>query len=217
MAHLLDRCGTLRQPNAMSTQWAAPFGTQTPAAYYSVALGLIYNGVSSRSLRHPSATARDVHQAAAPRGSRTPAAGFAPPTRHARPLIFSPHATYRRLISSYKFLLSPSLFPVAAPIALRSARSAIAQRAPGRFAPHSFPLHGGETPTGLFFHLQVLPVLAAPPAPPQASAPVALPRPPLGGRSPTTSAAQSPESRLCGGVRIHSPPSFPPIARAPRL
>ena len=99
-------------------------------------------------------------------GTQTPAAGFAPPTRHARSLILPPHATHRRLISSYKFLLSPPLFPVAAPIALRFARSAIAQRAPGRFAPHSFPLHGGETPTGLFFHLQVLPVLAAPPAPP---------------------------------------------------
>ena len=103
------------RPTAMSTQWAAPFGTQTPAA------------------------------------------GFAPPTRHARPLIFSPHATYRRLISSYKFLLSPSLLPVAAPIALRSARSAIVLRAPGRFAPHSFPLHGGEVPTGLFFIFRFCP------------------------------------------------------------
>ena len=73
MACRLDRCGTLRRPTAISTQQAASFGTQTPAA------------------------------------------GFAPPTRHARPLIFSPHATYRRLISSYKFLLSPPLFPVAAP------------------------------------------------------------------------------------------------------
>ena len=106
----------LGRPTAISTQWAAPFGTQTPAAYNNVALGLIYNGVSSRSLRHPSAADRDVHRATAPFGSRTPAAGFAPPTRHARPLIFSPHATYRRQISSYKFLLSPSLLPVAAPI-----------------------------------------------------------------------------------------------------
>ena len=63
MAHLLDRCGTLRQPNAMSTQWAAPFGTQTPAAYNNVALGLIYNGVSSRSLRRLPPTDRDVHSA----------------------------------------------------------------------------------------------------------------------------------------------------------
>ena len=103
------------RPTAMSTQWAASFGTQTPAA------------------------------------------GFAPPTRHARSLILPPHATYRRQISSYEFLLSPSLLPVAAPIALRSARSAIAQRAPGRFAPHSFPLHGGEVPTGLFFIFRFCP------------------------------------------------------------
>ena len=74
MACRLDHCGILRRPTAISTQQAASFGTQTPAA------------------------------------------GFAPPTRHARPLIFSPHATHRRQISSYKFLLSPSLFPVAAPI-----------------------------------------------------------------------------------------------------
>ena len=167
MACRLDHCGILRRPTAMSTQWAASFGTQTPAA------------------------------------------GFAPPTRHARPLIFSPHATYRRLISSYKFLLSPSLFPVAAPIGppLR----AVGHRPAGIGAVCSSflsaPRRRGSN--GPFFHLQVLPVLAAPPAPLQASAPVALPRPPLGGRSPTTSAAQSPESRLCGGVRIHSPPSSP--------
>ena len=53
MAHLLDHCGILRRPTAISTQQAAHFGTQTPAAYNNVALGLIYNGVSSRSLRHP--------------------------------------------------------------------------------------------------------------------------------------------------------------------
>lgn len=51
------------RPTAMSTQWAAPFGTQTPAAYNNVALGLIYNGVSSRSMRHPSPTDRDFHSA----------------------------------------------------------------------------------------------------------------------------------------------------------
>ena len=149
-------------------------------------------------------------------GTQTPAAGFAPPTRHARSLIFSPYATHRRQISSYKFLLSPSLFPVAAPIALRFVRSAIAQRAPGRFAPHSFPLHGGETPTGLFFHLQVLPVLAAPPAPPQASSPwrcpvrrsaAVPPRPPP--RSPGI-----PTVRRCPHPFT---PFIPPIARAPRL
>ena len=47
----------------MSTQWAAPFGTQTPAAYNNVALGLIYNGVLSRSMRRLPPTDRDVHSA----------------------------------------------------------------------------------------------------------------------------------------------------------
>ena len=155
----------------MSTQQAVHFGTQTPAAYSQRGARLIIKECGrhrAAAFRRPTAmsTLRAVHF-----GTQTPAAGFAPPTRHARSLILPPHATYRRQISSYKFLLSPSLLPVAAPIALRSARSAIAQRAPGRFAPHSFPLHGGETPTGLFFHLQVLPVLAAPPAPLQASSP----------------------------------------------
>ena len=162
-------------------------------------------------------TDRDAHRATAPFGSRTPAAGFAPPTRHARPLIFSPHATYRRLISSYKFLLSPSLFPVAAPIGppLR----AVGHRSAGTGAVCSSFLSAPRRrdSNGLFFHLQVLPVLAAPPAPLQASAPVALPRPPLGGRSPRPSAAQSPESRLCGGLSASIHPLHPPIARAPRL
>ena len=162
-------------------------------------------------------TDRDVHRAAAPRGGRTPAAGFAPPTRHARSLIFSPHATHRRLISSYKFLLSPSLFPVAAPIALRFARSAIAQRAPGRFAPHSFPLHGGETPTGLFFHLQVLPVLAAPPAPLQASSPWRCPVRRSAAVPPRPSAAQSPESRLCGGLSASIHPLHSPHRPCPKI
>ena len=216
----------------MSTQWAAPFGTQTPAAYNNVALGLIYNGVSSRSLRHPSAAdrdfhsaggvlrhadARDVHRATASFGTQTPAAGFAPPTRHARPLIFSPHATYRRQISSYKFLLSPSLLPVAAPIALRSARSAIVLRASGRFAPHSFPLHGGETPTGLFFIFRFCPFspLRPPPFrhPPPWRCPVRRsaavpPRPP----------PRSPRNPDCAAVCPHPfTPFIPPIARAPRL
>ena len=41
----------------------AHFGTQTPAAYDNVALGLIYNGVSSRSMRHLPPTDRDFHAA----------------------------------------------------------------------------------------------------------------------------------------------------------
>ena len=209
MACRLDRCGAFRRPTAISTQQAVHFGTQTPAAYSQRGARLIIMACCldrCGAFRRPTAmsTLRAVHF-----GTQTPAAGFAPPTRHARSLILPPHATYRRQISSYKFLLSPSLLPVAAPIALRFARSAIVLRASGRFAPHSFPLHGGEVPTGLFFIFRFCPSSPLRPPPLQASAPVALPRPPLGGRSPRPSAAQSPESRLCGGVRIHSPPSFP--------
>ena len=116
MACRLDRCGAFRRPTAISTQQAAHFGTQTPAAYSQrgarliiMACRLDHCGI----LRRPTAIST---QQAASFGTQTPAAGFAPPTRHARPLIFSPHATHRRLISSYKFLLSPPLFPVAAPI-----------------------------------------------------------------------------------------------------
>ena len=203
-------------PTAMSIERRHPAAAERPRPIYSVAC-------SSGRVVHfpyrcdtPRPTDRDVHRATAPRGSRTPAAGFAPPTRHARPLIFSPYATHRRQISSYKFLLSPPLFPVAAPIALRSARSAIAQRAPGRFAPHSFPLHGGETPTGLFFHLQVLPVLAAPPAPvryrPRGAAPSAARRPfPHDLRRAVPGI---PTVRRCPHPFT---PFIPPIARAPRL
>ena len=216
MACCLDRCGAFRRPTAMSTLRAVHFGTQTPAAYDSVACSSgreVHFPYRCSTLRRPTAisTQQAVHF-----GTQTPAAGFAPPTRHARPLIFSPHATHRRLISSYKFLLSPPLFPVAAPIALRSARSAIVQRAPGRFAPHSFPLHGGETPTGLFFHLQVLPVLAASPAPLQASSPwrcpvrrsaAVPPRPP----------PRSPRNPDCAAVSASIHPLHSPHRPCPKI
>lgn len=150
-------------------------------------------------------------------GTQTPAAGFAPPTRHTRSPIFSPHATYRRLISSYKFLLSPSLLPVAAPIALRSARSAIVLRASGRFAPHSFPLHGGEVPTGLFFIFRFCPSSPLRPPPFRHPPPWRCPVRRSAAVPPRPSAAQSPESRLCGGLSASIHPLHPPIARAPRL
>ena len=207
----------LGRPPAMSTQWAAPFGTQTPAAYSQRGARLIIMACRldrCGAFRRPTAisTLQAVHF-----GTQTPAAGFAPPTRHARPLIFSPHATYRRQISSYKFLLSPSLLPVAAPIALRSARSAIVLRASGRFAPHSFPLHGGEVPTGLFFIFRFCPSspLRPPPFrhPPPWRCPVrrsaAVPHDPP---------PRSPRNPDCAAVCPHPfTPFIPPIARAPRL
>lgn len=196
---------------------AAPFGSRTPAAHYSVACTSgreVHFPYRCGTLRRPTAIST---QQAAPFGTQTPAAGFAPPTRHARPLIFSPHATYRRLISSYKFLLSPSLFPVAAPIGppLR----AVGHRPAGIGAVCSSFLSAPRRrdSNGLFFHLQVLPVLAAPPAPLQASAPVALPRPPLGGRSPTTLRRAVPGIPTVRRCPHPFTPFIPPIARAPRL
>ena len=74
----------------MSTQWAAPFGTQTPAAYNNVALGLIYNGVSSRSLRHPSAADRDFHSVGGTPRQPNARGGFRPANAARTPPHFSP-------------------------------------------------------------------------------------------------------------------------------
>ena len=243
----------------MSTQWAAPFGTQTPAAYNNVALGLIYNGVSSRSMRHPSPTDRDFH-----------AAGGAFRHADARGLFIAWRSSYYNGVSS-RSMRHPSADRPRCPSsggtprrpnARGGFRPANAARTPPHFFPtcdaqeanlfiqvsvksisascrrtHRPPLRAvGHRPAGIgavcssflsaprrrdsngpFFHLQVLPVLAAPPAPLQASAPVALPRPPLGGRSPTTSAAQSPESRLCGGLSASIHPLHPPHRPCPKI
>ena len=216
MAHRPYHCGTLRPTDRDVHRAAPPRSGRTPATHYSVACS------SGREVHFPyrcgtlRPTDRDAHRATAPFGSRTPAAGLAPPTRHARPLIFSPHATYRRQISSYKFLLSPSLLPVAAPIALRSARSAIAQRAPGRFAPHSFPLHGGETPTGFFFIFRFCPFspLRPPPFrhPPPWRCPVRRsaavpPRPP----------PRSPRNPDCAAVSASIHPLHSPHRPCPKI
>ena len=217
VVHFPYRCGTLRLTDRDAHRATAPRSGRTPATYSQRGARLIIMACCldrCGAFRRPTAmsTLRAVHF-----GTQTPAAGFAPPTRHARSLILPPHATYRRQISSYKFLLSPSLLPVAAPIALRSARSAIAQRAPGRFAPHSFPLHGGETPTGLFFIFRFCPSspLRPPPFrhPPPWRCPVRRsaavpPRPP----------PRSPRNPDCAAVCPHPfTPFIPPIARAPRL
>ena len=167
MACRLDHCGILRRPTAISTQQAASFGTQTPAA------------------------------------------GFAPPTRHAHPLIFSPHATYRRLISSYKFLLSPSLFPVAAPIGppLR----AVGHRPAGTGAVCSSFLSAPRRrdSNGLFFIFRFCPFSPLRPPPFRHR---------LRGAAPSAARRPFPHDlrRAVPGiptvrrfVRIHSPPSSP--------
>ena len=74
----------------MSTQQAVHFGTQTPAAYNNVALGLIYNGVSSRSLRHPSAADRDFHSAGGTLRHADARGGFRPANAARTPPHFFP-------------------------------------------------------------------------------------------------------------------------------
>ena len=104
------------RPTAMSIERRHPAAAERPRpiiAWRAPQVGWLIFPIIAAPRGRPTAMST---QWAAPRGGRTPAAGFAPPTRHARPLIFFPHATHRRQISSYKFLLSPSLFPVAAPI-----------------------------------------------------------------------------------------------------
>ena len=63
MAHLLDHCGTLRQPNAMSTQQAVHFGTQTPAAYSQRGARLIIMACRLDRCGTLLPTDRDVHSA----------------------------------------------------------------------------------------------------------------------------------------------------------
>lgn len=205
------------RPTAMSTQWAAPFGTQTPAAYNNVALGLIYNGVSSRSLRHPSAADRDFHSAGGVLRHADARGGFRPANAARTPPHFFPTCD----VQEANLFIQVSVKSISASCRRthRPPLRAVGHRPAGIGAVCSSFLSAPRRrdSNGPFFHLQVLPVLAAPPAPLQASAPVALPRPPLGGRSPTTSAAQSPESRLCGGLSASIHPLHPPHRPCPKI
>ena len=202
----------------MSTQWAAPFGTQTPAAYDNVALGLIYNGVSSRSLRRPSARRRPRCPSSDGTLRHADARGGFRPANAARTL---PHSSPTCDVQEANLFIQVSVKSISASCRRthRPPLRAVGHRPAGIGAVCSSFLSAPRRrdSNGPFFHLQVLPVLAAPPAPLQASAPVALPRPPLGGRSPTTSAAQSPESRLCGGLSASIHPLHPPHRPCPKI
>ena len=210
MACRLDRCGALRRPTAISTQQTVHFGTQTPAAYSQRGARLIIMACRldrCGAFRRPTAisTQQAVHF-----GTQTSAAGFAPPTRHARSLILPPHAAHRRLISSYEFLLSPSQFPAAAPIGppLR----AVGHRPAGIGAVCSSFLSAPRRrdSNGPFFSSSGSARSRRSARPPSGIVSVALPRPPLGGRSPTTLRRAVPGiPTVRRFVRIHSPPSSP--------
>ena len=216
MAHLLDRCGAFRRPTAISTQQAAPFGTQTPAAYSQRGARLIIMACRLDRCGAFGPADRDFHAAGGAFRHADARGGFRP-ANAARPLPhFSPHAAHRRLISSYEFLLSPSQFPAAAPIGppLR----AVGHRPAGTGAVCSSFLSAPRRrdSNGLFFHLQVLPVLAAPPAPPQASSPwrcpvrrsaAVPPRPP----------PRSPRNPDCAAVSASIHPLHSPHRPCPKI
>ena len=176
-----------------------------------------YNGVLSRSMRRLPPTDRDVHSAGGAFRHADARGGFRPANAARTP----PHSSPTCDVQEANLFIQVSVKSISASCRRthRPPLRAVGHRPAGTGAVCSSflsaPRRRGSN--GPFFHLQVLPVLAAPPAPLQASAPVALPRPPLGGRSPRPSAAQSPESRLCGGLSASIHPLHPPIARAPRL
>lgn len=218
MAHLLDRCGAFGRPTAMSTQQAAPFGTQTPAAHYSVACS------SGREVHFPyrCGTLRPT-PTRCPSSDGTPrrpnARGGFRPANAARTL---PHSSPTCDVQEANLFIQVSVKSI-------SASCRRTHRPPLRAVGHhpagigavcssflSAPRRRGSN--GPFFHLQVLPVLAAPPASPsgirpRGAAPSAARRP-----FPHDPPPRSPRNPDCAAVCPHPfTPFIPPIARAPRL
>ena len=149
----------------MSTQQAAPFGTQTPAAYDNVALGLIYNGVSSRSLRHPSAADRDFHSAGGVLRHADARGGFRPANAARTPPHFFPTCDAQE--ANLFIQVSVKSISASCRRTHRPPLRAVGHRPAGTGAVCSSFLSAPRRrdSNGPFFHLQVLPVLAAPPAP----------------------------------------------------
>ena len=217
MACRLDRCGAFRRPTAISTQQAVHFGTQTPAAYSQRGARLIIMACRLDRCDALPPADRDFHTASGAFRHADARGGFRP-ANAARTL---PHSSPTCDVQEANLFIQVSVKSISASCRRthRPPLRAVGHRPAGIGAVCSSflsaPRRRGSN--GPFFHLQVLPVLAAPPAPLQASAPVALPRPPLGGRSPTTLRRAVPGiPTVRRFVRIHSPPSSP-IARAPRL
>ena len=217
MACRLDRCGAFRRPTAISTQQAAPFGTQTPAAYSQRGARLIIMACRLDRCGTLLPTDRDFHSVGGVLRHADARGGFRPANAARTPPHFFPTCD----VQEANLFIQVSVKSISASCRRthRPPLRAVGHRPAGIGAVCSSFLSAPRRrdSNGPFFHLQVLPVLAAPPAPLQASAPVALPRPPLGGRSPTTSAAQSPESRLCGGLSASIHPLHSPHRPCPKI
>ena len=152
-------------PTAMSIERRPRGGRTSTPCLATPAPGLPTGGATGLSLRLPAAY-RPQYPSSGGSQRQPDARGGFRPANAAHPLPHSsPQAAHKRLINSYKFLLSPAQFLAAAPIGPPLARSAI---------PHSghrggslliyFPLHGDEAHRFLFCCIKlVLPRRAARP------------------------------------------------------
>lgn len=197
---------------------AAPFGSRTPAAHYSVACtsGRVVHFPYRCGTLRPTPT-RCPSSDGTPR--RPNARGGFRPANAARTL---PHSSPTCDVQEANLFIQVSVKSI-------SASCRRTHRPPLRAVGHhpagigavcssflSAPRRRGSN--GPFFHLQVLPVLAAPPASPsgirpRGAAPSAARRP-----FPHDPPPRSPRNPDCAAVCPHPfTPFIPPIARAPRL
>ena len=176
-----------------------------------------YNGVSSRSMRHPSADRpRCPSSGGTPR--RPNARGGFRPANAARTL---PHSSPTCDVQEANLFIQVSVKSISASCRRthRPPLRAVGHRPAGTGAVCSSFLSAPRRrdSNGPFFSSSGSARSRRSARPPSGIVSVALPRPPLGGRSPTTSAAQSPESRLCGGLSASIHPLHSPHRPCPKI
>ena len=176
-----------------------------------------YNGVLSRSMRRLPPTDRDVHSAGGAFRHADARGGFRP-ANAARTL---PHSSPTCDVQEANLFIQVSVKSISASCRRthRPPLRAVGHRPAGTGAVCSSFLSAPRRrdSNGPFFHLQVLPVLAAPPAPLQASSPWRCPvrRSAAVPHDPPPRSSRNPD---CAAVCPHPfTPFIPPIARAPRL
>ena len=216
MAHLLDRCGTLRPTDRDVHRATALRGGRTPATHYSVACS------SGREVHFPyrcgtlRPTDRDVHSVGGALRHADARGGFRPANAARTPPHFFPTCD----VQEANLFIQVSVKSISASCRRthRPPLRAVGHRPAGTGAVCSSflsaPRRRGSN--GPFFHLQVLPVLAAPPAPLQASSPwrcpvrrsaAVPPRPP----------PRSPRNPDCAAVSASIHPLHSPHRPCPKI
>ena len=217
MACRLDRCGTLLPTDRDFHSAGGAFRHADVRGLFTAWRSAYYNGVSSRSLRRLPPADRDVHAAGGAFRHADARGGFRP----ANAAHTLPHFFPTCDVQEANLFIQVSVKSISAscrrthrPSAPRGRPSSCGHRGglllipfrstAARFQRAFFSSSGSARPRRS----------ARPPSGirPRGAAPSAARRP-----FPTTSAAQSPESRLCGGLSASIHPLHPPIARAPRL